>query len=112
MRIAVVLTTAWTVGVAAAGQHAQHEFDAQSQTLVDIVRAATARVLDPEVALGVGVCAEAVLRERPQRRRDGGALREPRPRHGRTTRPGGARGASLRVEERMATLGGGGIHRL
>jgi hypothetical protein len=41
-----------TVGLAAAGQHDSHQ--PQSQTLVDVARAATAQFVDPEVALAAG----------------------------------------------------------
>ena len=41
-----------TIGLVAAGQHGSHP--SQSQTLVDVVRGATAQFLDPEVALAAG----------------------------------------------------------
>ncbi len=54
LSIVVALAMVLTVGLAAAGQHESHQFQAQPPTLVDIVRAATERFLDPEVAVASG----------------------------------------------------------
>ena len=54
LSIVVALAAVLTVGLAAAGQHESHQFQAQPPTLVDIVRSATERFLDPEVAVASG----------------------------------------------------------
>jgi hypothetical protein len=50
----VALTIVLTLPAGAAGQHEAHRFVAQPQTLVDIVRGATERFLDPEMAIAAG----------------------------------------------------------
>ena len=54
LSIVVAPAMVLTVGLAAAGQHESHQSQAQPPTLVDIVRAATAQFLDPEVAVAYG----------------------------------------------------------
>ena len=54
VRTILVLTMVLTVPLGAAGQHEAHHFDAQPGALVDMVRAATERFLDPEVAIASG----------------------------------------------------------
>ena len=54
LSIVVALAMVFTVGLAAAGQHESHQFQAQPPTLVDIVRAATERFLNTEVAVTSG----------------------------------------------------------